>query len=251
MIRVSHLAIEIGNFSIRDVSFEVPSHGYGVLMGKTGYGKTTILEAICGLRHIQAGRIELAGRDVTVRKPAERGVGFVPQDGALFSTMTVWEHLAFSLRVRRLPHAVVKERVEELAALLGIESLLKRYPQGLSGGESQRVALGRALSSKPTVLCMDEPLGALDDETRDSLCDLLRSVRRQTGVTALHVTHSRREAKALATRVYIIEGGKVRDLPPEELEPVEEEPSRKRRASPAPGDYLEGTRRGKAEGRSI
>src|SRR5690606_19706931 len=116
------------------------------------------LEAVCGLKSVTAGRVLLCGRDVTRLKPGERGVGFVPQDGALFPTMTVGQQLGFALTVRRWSAAAIKARVCELADVLGIEHLLHRTPQGLSGGERQRVALGRALSFRPGVLCLDEPL---------------------------------------------------------------------------------------------
>src|SRR5207253_9497129 len=131
-----------------------PQGGYAVLMGKTGIGKTTILEAICGLRRVTGGTIQLMDRDVTFLRPAERGLGYVPQDRALFPTMTVWEHLAFALQIRRWTRQQIDERVAELASLLALDSLLDRKPLGLSGGEAQRVALGRAVSFKPPILLL-------------------------------------------------------------------------------------------------
>jgi molybdate/tungstate transport system ATP-binding protein len=212
MISVEDLTIRAGSFALRGISFAVPTGQYGVLMGKTGTGKTTILEAICGLKPVSAGRISLDGRDVTQLKPAERGIGYVPQDAALFSTMTVREHLAFSLVVRRWTDAAIGRRVAELAELLGITPLLDRRPHGLSGGERQRVALGRALACHPPILCLDEPLSALDDDTRQDLCTLLESVQKATGVTTLHVTHHRDEAGRLADRILVIENGGVKEL---------------------------------------
>src|SRR5205085_1321628 len=135
-----------------------------------------------------SGRIVLMDRDVTNLKPAERGIGYVPQDGALFPTMTVQEHLAFALRIRHWERRRIEETVTEIAGLLGLQHLLDRKPAGLSGGEAQRVALGRALSFHPGVLLLDEPLSALDEATRAEMYELLRAVRRRTGVTALHVT---------------------------------------------------------------
>jgi ABC-type sugar transport system ATPase subunit len=209
MIRVDDLSIRQGAFRLEGISFEVPAGGYGVLMGRTGCGKTTILEALCGLRPVERGRIVLGGQDVTGWGPADRGVGYVPQDGVLFSTMTVRDHLAFGPEIRRWPRADVAARVEELAALLGLGALLDRWPPGLSGGERQRVALGRALASRPAVLCLDEPLSALDDETRDGMVALLQSVRRPTGATILHVTHSAEDARRLADRVLRIQDGRI------------------------------------------
>ena len=210
MIQVQGLSVAAGIFRLKDVNFTVEDGRYDALMGRTGCGKTTILEAICGLRAVRAGRILLMGRDVTGLRPAERGIGYVPQDKALFATMTVREHLAFALEVRRWPRNEIATRVTELSELLGLSRLLDRHPFGLSGGESQRVALGRALSFRPGILLLDEPLSALDDQTREEMYELLKSVRMHTGVTTLHVTHHRGEAERLADDVFILENGAVK-----------------------------------------
>lgn len=210
MISVSNLAVRIGSFSLNDVSFEVPAGGYAALMGRTGSGKTTVLEAVCGLRSVTAGTIRLAGRDVTSLKPAERGIGYAPQDGALFATMTIRDHLAFSLIVRKWSKADIDRRVAELVELLGITHILDRKPAGLSGGERQRVSLGRALAFRPAILCMDEPLSALDDATREEMYELLSTVRQHTGVTTLHITHSKSEAAALADQLLVLENGAIK-----------------------------------------
>jgi molybdate/tungstate transport system ATP-binding protein len=215
MISVKKLNLSVGEFALQNVSFEVPTRSYCALMGKTGCGKTTILEAVCGLRNVDSGSIILMSREVTSLPPAERGIGFVPQDGALFSSMTVEENLGFSLAVRNRPKGVVAERVKELAELLGISSLLQRRIQGLSGGEKQRVALGRALAFEPGILCLDEPLSALDDDTKTGLVDLLARVREETGVTTLHITHSLQEARSLCDMLLVMEDGQVRELPVE------------------------------------
>jgi molybdate/tungstate transport system ATP-binding protein len=215
VIAIEQLAMRVGEFRLRDVSLEVPTGGYAALMGKTGSGKTTLLEAVAGLKHISAGRIVMHGVDVTRLKPAERNLGYVPQDGALFAGMTVRDHLAFALRVRRAAKSAIASRVSELARMLEIDHLLDRTPQGLSGGERQRVALGRALSFRPATLCLDEPLSALDDETRKQMYQLLQRVRVQTGVTTLHVTHSLHEARHLADVIFRVEAGRVVPLEPE------------------------------------
>lgn len=209
MIVLSGIALRQGAFSLDDVSLEIPTGKYGVLMGRTGCGKSSLLEAVAGLRPIAAGRIELNGVDVTAFPPAGRGAGYVPQDGALFKTKTVFEQLAFALRIRRWSRHQIEERVSELAAELGIEPLLDRYPAGLSGGEAQRVALGRALAFHPRVLLLDEPLSSLDEETRDQMIDLLKRVHSQENVTVLHVTHGRAEATRLGDVVYTMDGGRV------------------------------------------
>ncbi len=213
MIRVENLSVQAGDFLIKDISFEVATAGYAILMGKTGCGKTTILEALCGLKSVTAGKIILDDRDVTNLKPAERGIGFVPQDGALFPTMTVRKQIGFSLTLRKWKKQEINSRVNELAEMLGVSHLLDRYPQGLSGGERQRIALGRALAPVPEVLCLDEPLSALDDKTRTEMIDLLKSIREKTGVTTLHITHSQLEAELMADVLFIIKDGKMESQP--------------------------------------
>ena len=212
MIAVENLSLRVGGFCLDAINFSIDSGQYGILMGRTGCGKTTLLEAICGLRPVVGGAIRLDGHDVVGRKPAERNIGYVPQDRALFSTMTVRDHLAFSMRIRRAPADVIAERVDEMADLLGIAGLLERRPLGLSGGEAQRVVLGRALASHPGILCLDEPLSAVDDATRYELYDLLESLQDRTSVTILHVTHSREEARRLGDRVLRMEAGCVREV---------------------------------------
>jgi molybdate transport system ATP-binding protein/molybdate/tungstate transport system ATP-binding protein len=162
MVELDNLTIRSGPFTLAGISFEIPDGQYAVLMGKTGTGKTTILEAICGLRSVALGRILLQGADVTQLHPADRGVGYVPQDLALFPTLSVREHLEFALRVRGANSQIIQSRVGQFAELLAIGHLLDRLPRGLSGGESQRVALGRALAFHPQVLLLDEPLSAFD-----------------------------------------------------------------------------------------
>jgi molybdate/tungstate transport system ATP-binding protein len=209
MIVLENVTVRSGTFSLCGVSLEIPKGRYGVLMGRTACGKTTILETLCGLKPARAGRILLDGRDATRVKAAERGIGYVPQDGALFSMMTVRRHLAFALEIRKAPQESIHARVAELAELLGIESILDRKPPGLSGGEQQRVALGRALSARPGILCLDEPLGCLDEDTHHEVCELLKRVCREVGVTTLHVTHSMSEARELADCIFRIENGSI------------------------------------------
>ena len=209
MIAVEKLNIEQGEFSLSDLTFELPEGAYGVLVGKSGCGKTTLLEAVCGLRPIASGRILLGGRDVTTLKPGERGVGYVPQDGALFPHLSVARQLGFSLALRKTQTRQIAQRVEELSERLGITHLLDRMPDSLSGGECQRVALGRALSIHPEYLCLDEPLSALDDETHDEIYELLQQTVKGTDVTVLHVTHNKREVDSLADVVLRLKGNEL------------------------------------------
>lgn len=209
MIRVSRLSLKQGDFRLKDVNLKVPDGKYAALMGRSGCGKTTVLEVVCGLRAYDCGEIEVSGREVGHLKPAERGIGYVPQDRALFPTMRIRDQIAFSLVVRKWTSAEIGRRVDELAEMLEIQGLLDRMPAGLSGGESQRIALARALAFRPKALCLDEPLNALDEELHDEICDLLDEVHRQTKVTVLHITHSPSEARQLADVCFRMEGGKI------------------------------------------
>jgi molybdate/tungstate transport system ATP-binding protein len=207
MIRFENICWSAGRFELGPVSFLIPTGTYGVLTGRTGCGKTTLAEILCGLRSPESGRVWLRGKDVTGLEPRRRGIGYVPQDGALFPTMTVRENIGFALRIRRVTAKETAAAVEELAALLGIASLLERHPENLSGGERQRVALGRALAAKPTALVLDEPLSALDDQTHGDLVQLLKSVQKSIGLTALHITHHNREASLLGeVRLHLEQG---------------------------------------------
>ena len=145
--------------------------------------------------------------------PQDRDLAMVFQRDALYPHMTVFENLAFGLQLRKIPQAEIQTRVRETAALLGLSALLDRFPRALSGGERQRVALGRALAAKPNVLLLDEPLSALDEDTRDEIAALLKQAQRSSGVTALHITHSRREAAQLADVVFQLEDGRVTERP--------------------------------------
>ncbi|OYP36328.1 ABC transporter ATP-binding protein [Rhodopirellula sp. MGV] len=207
MIELKNVAITAGGFQLERIELTVPTGAYAVLMGRTGRGKTTLLEAICGLRKISSGQILIDGTDVTSWAPGDREVGYVPQDLALFPTLNVAEHLAFALKLRRWGVKQINDRIEELATVLGIESLLNRGVANLSGGESQRVALGRALSFRPTVLLLDEPLSALDETTRGEIQTLL--LRLKQSVTILHVTHNREEAMVLGDHHFRLDDGRL------------------------------------------
>lgn len=210
MIAVEGLSIRQGEFALRDVSLVIPTGAYAVLTGPTGCGKTTLLECLAGLRTPTAGRITLAERDVTSLPPATRNVGYVPQDTAVFPTLSVWHNLAFGLTVRNVRRELVEQRVSELAERLGLTHLLRRRAVGLSGGEAQRVALGRALAFHPPVLLLDEPLNAVDPLTRDRVTETLRT--RGSGCTVLHVTHAAAEAEPLVTQKLHFDGGKIRSV---------------------------------------
>ena len=209
MILIENATICAGAFALKGVQLAVPTGEYGVLMGETGAGKTTLVEGICGLRSVVEGRIVLGDRDVTQLPPAERNIGYVPQDAALFPRMNVREHLTFPLRIRRWRRREIGQRADELAETLNIAHLQDRNIHGLSGGERQRVAIGRALSWRPHTLLLDEPLSAVDEQAREALYGTLKHLQRESGVTVLHVTHNSHSAERLADRRFELRQGEI------------------------------------------
>ena len=194
---------------LNDVNLSVRPGELLALLGPSGSGKTTLLRLIAGLDQPDAGSIKIDRTDALGRKPKERGVGFVFQHYALFRHMSVFENIAFSLRIRKAPKAEVKARVEELLKLIQLETLAGRYPAQLSGGQRQRVALARALASQPRVLLLDEPFGALDAVVRRDLRRWLRQLHEEMNITTIFVTHDQEEAFDLADRVVIMNSGKI------------------------------------------
>ena len=202
MIKVEKLCIQQGGFEIRDLSFEIPQGCYAVIMGRSGCGKTTVLEAICGLRKIQSGKITVGDKDVTTLRPGERNIAYVPQDDTLFPTLKVKDQIAFAMTVRKMDSVAIAEKVNAIAEQLGVSHLLERMPDGLSGGEQRRVALGRALVMEPALICFDEPLNALDEDSYNDICKLFKDTVKASGVTTLHITHNRADADLLADKVF-------------------------------------------------
>jgi len=210
MIELRNITVKNGGFVLSGISCEIPDGRYGVLMGKTGAGKTTLLGAVCGLLPVEAGQVVLDGEDVTNLPPGKRGIGYVSQWGVLFPSMVVRDNLTFPLWVRKWPQQAMRERIGELAALLGIEGLLDRDIKGLSGGERRRVALGKALAPYPRVLCLDEPFSMLDEGAREELYELFISLKDRLPASVLHVTHNRHEAERLADVCLLLEEGRIR-----------------------------------------
>jgi ABC-type Fe3+/spermidine/putrescine transport system ATPase subunit len=208
VIELEGLLHRVGEFRL-DVSLTVGVGEYFVLFGVTGCGKTTLLECICGLRELDGGRVRIEGRDVTDAAPRSRGIGYVPQDGALFTHLTVRRNIAFALRYHRGTSTEGTRRVEDVADRLGIGSLLDREIAGLSGGERQRVALARALVTRPRILLLDEPVSALDEWTRESVCAEIVSVQREAGISVIHVCHSFEEARLVCDRMAVLRAGRI------------------------------------------
>jgi sulfate/thiosulfate transport system ATP-binding protein len=219
VIEARHIVKRFGDFTaLDDVTVEVEAGSLTALLGPSGSGKSTLLRVIAGLEQPDAGVVCLDGVDVTRVAPQERGVGFVFQHYAAFKHMTVWDNVAFGLRIRRRPRAEIKQRVTELLELVQLSRLAKRYPAQLSGGQRQRMGLARALAVDPKVLLLDEPFGALDARVRKELRIWLRRLHDETHTTTVIVTHDQEEAMEVADKVVVMNGGNIEQIaPPREL----------------------------------
>jgi len=216
-IEIKNIKRNFGNFSaLNDVSLNVPTGELVALLGPSGCGKTTLLRIIAGLETPDSGSIHFHGEDATDRAVREREVGFVFQHYALFRHMTVFENVAFGLRVRpkhtRPNEAEIKRRVHELLNLVQLDWLADRYPPQLSGGQRQRIALARALAVEPKVLLLDEPFGALDAKVRKDLRRWLRRLHDDLHITSVFVTHDQEEALEVADRIVVMNHGKVEQI---------------------------------------
>ena len=209
-IRLEKLHKRFGRVvAVREVSLEVRDGEFVVLLGPSGCGKTTVLRMVAGLEVPDKGQVWIGGRDVTRLPPARRDIGMVFQSYALFPHMRVFDNVAFGLRMRGVPEAEQRRRVQEVAELLQIADLLDRYPAQLSGGQRQRVAVARALVVRPQVLLMDEPLSNLDALLRMQFRAELKRLHREVGSTTLYVTHDQLEAMSLGDRVAVLRDGQV------------------------------------------
>jgi sulfate transport system ATP-binding protein len=209
-ISARHITKRFGKLTVLDdVSVEAPSGVLLALLGPSGSGKTTLLRVIAGLEVPDAGTVHFIDDNVTGRSARDRNVGFVFQHYALFRHMTVFENVAFGLRVRKWPAAKLQERVLRLLHLVRLDGLEHRYPAQLSGGQRQRVALVRAMAPEPKVLLLDEPFGALDAKVRQELRLWLRRLHDELQVTSIFVTHDQEEAFEVADRVVVMRDGKV------------------------------------------
>jgi ABC-type Fe3+/spermidine/putrescine transport system ATPase subunit len=195
--------------ALDDVSLTVKEGEFISFLGPSGSGKTTLLMSLAGFNKPDSGRVLLDGQDITAKEPEDRDFGFVFQGYALFPHLTVAGNIAFPLKVRKWDASRIKTRVDEMLALVGLDSFADRKPRQLSGGQQQRVALARALSFGPRVLLLDEPLSALDRMLREQMQTELRRLHKETGVTFLYVTHDQQEALTMSDRIAVFEKGKI------------------------------------------
>jgi ABC-type Fe3+/spermidine/putrescine transport system ATPase subunit len=209
MIRVEGLSYRVGAFALRDLSLHVQPGEYFVLLGPSGAGKSVFLECLCGLNCIADGRVFIAGRDVTGLEPRHRGIGYLPQDYALFPHLSVRNNIRFGLRYQSEGREAIERRVDEVMELAGVAHLAGRRPQRLSGGEKQRVALARAAAIRSRVLLLDEPVSAVDEGARDRLCRQLKELHAAAQTTTLHVCHNFAEMLVVADRVAVIHQGQI------------------------------------------
>jgi spermidine/putrescine ABC transporter ATP-binding subunit len=213
LLAVKNLSVRYGEFAaVAGVSFDVGRGEFVSILGPSGCGKTTLLRAIAGYVYPDDGEIVLEGRPITYVTPQQRRIGLVFQNYALFPHMTVAQNVGFALALQRRPNAEIKARVAEMLAMVKLEGFDVRRPAELSGGQQQRVALARALAFSPQLLLLDEPLSALDLRLREAMQMEIRRVQRETGVTAIFVTHDQGEALAMSDRVAVMNAGRIEQL---------------------------------------
>jgi iron(III) transport system ATP-binding protein len=212
-LRLAGIRKDFGSFTaLEDVALDIAQGEFVCFLGPSGCGKTTLLRIIAGLEVQSAGRIELAGRDISTLPPAERDYGIVFQSYALFPNLNVTDNVAYGLVNRKVPKGQARARVTELLALVGLPGCEAKFPAQLSGGQQQRIALARALATSPGLLLLDEPLSALDAIVRVKLRQEIRSLQRKLGVTTVMVTHDQEEAFAVADRIVVMNQGTIEQV---------------------------------------
>lgn len=218
-VRVERVSKTFGDVkAVNDVSLVFEDGDMTVLVGPSGCGKTTLLRSIAGLEDVAAGSIFISGREVNRIPPWDRNTAMVFQSYALYPHMTAFNNIAFPLRARRVTEASIKDRVERVAKSLGIFGLLQRKPRQLSGGQMQRVALGRAIVRKPEVFLMDEPLSNLDAKLRVQMRAELKRLQKDLGITTIYVTHDQAEAMTMADKLVVMRSGQIQQVgDPEEV----------------------------------
>jgi len=209
MLEVRGLYAKRGNFFLEDISFDVQDGEYFVLLGPTGAGKTVLLESIAGITGIRGGEVRIDGKDVASLNVQERKIGFAHQKYALYRHLPVRDNISFGLMWRYRSQKEVNQAVDRVIELLGLQDLLDKRPWALSGGESQKICLARAIALRPDLLLLDEPLGSVDPGSREITEKELKETHNSLGLTTIHVTHDFEEAIALGDRIAVMIGGRI------------------------------------------
>ena len=209
-LSLAHIDKQFGETHVlKDVSIDIEAGDFIVLVGSSGCGKSTLLRCIAGLETPTKGDVCLEGQSILHKAPQDRDVAMVFQNYALYPHMNVFDNMAFGLKMRKVPKSTIQEKVQQAATLLGLENLLMRKPNQLSGGQCQRVALGRAIVRNPKLFLMDEPLSNLDAQLRQQMRQELRALHQKLGATTLYVTHDHTETLTLADKIVVMNQGKV------------------------------------------
>ena len=208
--KISNLDLYYGDFhALKDINMSIHANEITAFIGPSGCGKSTVLRMLAGLEEIPSGKLLLDGKVINNRPPVERDIAIVFQDYALYGNLSVYDNVGISMKVQHQKDTAIYDKVQQAAATVDIQQYLNRLPGQLSGGQKQRVALARSIIRHPKAFLMDEPLSNLDSELRESLCGEMSRLLRQLGITALYVTHDRREAELLADRIVHLSAGRV------------------------------------------
>ncbi|MHB8338477.1 MAG: ABC transporter ATP-binding protein, partial [Ignavibacteriaceae bacterium] len=203
---------ESGNYAVKDINFEVDDKEFVVLVGPSGCGKSTILRMIAGLEEITSGELYIEDKRVNDISPKDRNIAMVFQNYALYPHMTVYENMAFGLKLRKFSKEEIKQRVSEAARILELEPYLERKPKALSGGQRQRVAVGRAIVRKPKVFLFDEPLSNLDAKMRVQMRTEISRLHKQLEATMIYVTHDQTEAMTMGNKIVVLKDGVINQI---------------------------------------
>ncbi len=209
MLEVKDLCVQMGNFFLKNITFDVRDGEYFVLLGPTGSGKTVLLESIAGLHAISSGQVWINGKDVTELNLEKRRIGFAYQDYALYPHLSVRDNISFGLMWRDKKRGEIEKAIDRVVELLGISDLLEKRPWSLSGGQSQKIALARAIAIKPDLLLLDEPLSAVDSGTKEDYERELKELHNHLKLTTIHVTHNFEEATAMGDRIAVMIDGQI------------------------------------------
>ncbi|WP_286946784.1 ATP-binding cassette domain-containing protein [Acetobacterium sp. UBA5834] len=210
MVEINNYSIQLGKFKLNQINLNISEKEIFAVLGRTGSGKTVLLESVAGFYRKFSGKVMIQGIPVIDVPLEKRNIGFVYQDFGLFPHMTVFDNITYGLKIRKIDKVVQKERVDKMAEILSIGHILKQYPGTLSGGERQRTALARALILNPQLLLMDEPFSSLDPATKENMYDQINKIHEVFGCTILFVTHDFNEAQRMANRIGIMVNGELK-----------------------------------------